>query len=152
MNSNIQKIQLTYDQLNDRLHLSFSTNDFLEYNFWITRRAVKGVWDLLQQMISKSTKTQAVELEHAAEQVQKEAQSPEANLYGMRITKRPLGEEPLLLYKFSITPIEDKHVRFRFESQSGKFVEFSGGFQLVFLLTQLISQALPVTDWGLTLS
>lgn len=152
MSSNLQKIQLTYDQANDRLILNFNTQDFFEYRFWITRRVLKGFWNLLQQLAQGFPKDQMQKLyeaQHADEKIHKEVQIAEASKYSTRMTRHPLGEEPSLLYKIMATPGEKGGVHFHLEDSQGRSVDFKGDAFLVVLLTQLILKILPLTDWGL---
>lgn len=153
MSSQLQKILLTYDQINDRLILDFCTQDFCEYRFWITRRLLKGLWELLCQLHESMPKEQVQNMpdkKRAEQQIHREVQNPDANKYSTRVTKSPLGEQPLLLCKISATTT-DRGVHFHLEDMQGHAVDFSGDAFLLILLTQLIAKVLPKTEWDLKL-
>lgn len=151
MASNLHQIQLTYDSINDRLLLSFSTQDFFEYKFWVTRRALKGLWGLLQQITPKNDQENRLEEEIAEKSIQQEVEVAGARKFGTSLARHPLGVEPMLLYKVSATPGDGKRVHFRLEDSNGRFVEFAGEMLLVSLLAELIRKVIPKTDWGLSL-
>ncbi len=154
MSSPLHQIQLTYDQAQDRLILTVSTQDLNEFRFWITRHMLKKLWEVLQkvrEMFAKDSTQQQEENVQASTQVQKEMQQPTANKYGTRMSRRPLGEEPLLLHKFSITPNKQRQVIFCLEDTQTKKIEFSGDGVLLAALCQLIQKTTSQTDWDLTL-
>lgn len=154
MASGLQKILLTYDQVQDRLILSFYAHDFTEYRFWVTRRMVKSLWDVLQRLrdaLSKSELQEREEDRRAAKQVKPENTSPEGDKFGNRMSRRPLGEEPLLLCKVMAKPVDKDHIAFRLEDQHGKSIDFTGSSNIVALLSQLILATLPKTSWDLEL-
>lgn len=151
MPSNLHQIQLTYDQVQDRLMLNFSTQDLYEYRFWVTRRVVRGFWEILQQIAKDIPPEQMSKFngpQAAQEQVKQEVQIAEANKYATRLTRRPFGEEPLLLCKISATPSEG-NVHFHLEDFQGKSVDFAGDSFLALLLIQLIVRIMPKTEWDL---
>lgn len=116
---------------------------------------LKGLWELLKrvnQIFSKDEIQKREESQLAATRVQKEQQQPTASKYGMRMSRRPLGEEPLLLVKFSVTPGKDRHVLFHLEGPNSTNIEFSGDGTLFAALCRLIQQTSAQTDWGLNLT
>jgi hypothetical protein len=150
--SSLQQIQLTYDQFQDRLVLTFSTSDYLEYRFWLTRRILKGFWDILQYLLSSSPSNDSkkqLDTQLVQEQIKQETQIAEANKYSTRLTKRPLSEDPLLLCKIAATPQEGDVVQFHLEGSEGRSVDFTGNSFLVASLVQLILKVLPKAEWNL---
>lgn len=87
----------------------------------------------------------------AASQIQQESQQPEARKYAMSVTKRPLGDEPLILHKFTARYNEQGQVAFTFEDAKGNAVHFAGEGILVTALCQLVRNTLPLAEWGLTI-
>lgn len=156
MSSNLHQMQLSYDQVQDRLVLALLTQDFSEYRFWITRRAVKGLWNILTQLLQADQKNQLEQQRvsrQIAEQIQQEKTQhrPAANKYGTRITRRPLGDEPLLLAKIMARPSEQSRCFLHFEDIKGQSIEFSGDITIVMALCQLILQAIKQAEWDLAL-
>jgi hypothetical protein len=150
--SSLQKLQLTYDHVQDRLVLSFLTSDFAEYRFWITRKMVSALFEILQKLQEALLKTVAEknkEAQKASQQIQHEATQRLAEKLGTRMTLKPLGDEPLLLYKVMAKPLEKNQVFFHLEDQIGRNIEFGADANLVTGLIQLIEKTLPQTDWNL---
>lgn len=156
MGSPLQQIQIGYDQPQDRLLLSLYGQDWSEYRFWITRRATQAFWDILMQILKTDQKSQ---LEHQlaereiAEKIQKESGMQKAltGKFANRVTRRPFGEEPLLLTKISAKP-EDGKVHLRLEAGAGQSIEFHGDSALAIALCQLLRQGAQQAAWGLQLA
>lgn len=154
MPTGLQQIHLTYDIGEDRLVLTFFTQDLNEFRIWITRHMLKVLWDLLQQLLKSMSSDPSLVKEEKRKtnaNIQKEMLRPEANKFGLRIARRPLGESPLLLYKFAVSPAEQGRIDFHLEDQNGNSIDFTGDFTFVTALCQLIHKTLPQTNWGLQL-
>lgn len=152
MSSKVQQIQLSYNGEHDRLVLTLSTDDFNEYRFWLTRRVTKGFWEMLnrlQGMMYKDVEQVREETVQSSQQIHKETAKPEAAKYSTRVSKYPLGEEPLLLFQFSAQPTEQGQIFFHLQDSKGTAVDFAGEGILVTVLTQLLRKALAQADWRL---
>lgn len=151
MSSSLHQIQLSYDQLQDRLTLVFFTLDFFEYRFYITRRVLKGLCQLLKQLRSLNPKhslmIKQTDFDGKSPPVQQEVQYPDAKKYGTSLTRMPLGSEPLLLCTISATPGEHGNVRFKLEDHLGHAVDFDGNMIIVNSLIQLVEKIMPITEW-----
>lgn len=157
MPSNLHQMQLTYDQLHDRLVLVLYTQDLYEYRFWITRRALKILWDILQQLLEADKKGRVQhmkESQKAADKIQQEKSQhqPAADQYATKVTRRPFGEEPLLLFKIIAKPIQGGILVLHLEDQQGRSIEFGGDSTIVVGLCQLIQQTIKQADWNLNLT
>lgn len=156
MGSQLQQMQVGYDQPQDRLLLSLYGHDWSEYRFWITRRATQVLWEILIRLLRADQKSQ---LEHQlaereiAGKIQQEsgAQKALAGKFANRVTRRPFGDEPLLLTKVMAKPEEGK-IHLRLEAASGQSIEFYGDSTLAIALCQLIKQSANQAGWGLQLS
>lgn len=154
MPSSLQQVQLNYDQVQDRLILTFMTQDFCEYRFWITRHILIAFWEILhklEQALETSKEQKIQEKQQATENIRQEKQQPEANKYGMRMSRRPLGEEPLLLFKIIAKPSEQGFAFFHLEDIKGQSIEFNGDSAFITALSQLVQKTMPQTNWGLIL-
>lgn len=157
MSSQLHQIQLGYDLLQDRLILTLSTQDFNEYRFWITRQAVRGLWNILIQLLKADEKTRPQQIQEGTkigELIEKEKaqRQPIAGKYATSMTKRPLGDEPLLLYKVIAQPHEDGGFRLHLEDTQGRSIEFGGNSSIILGLCQLIKKTVQQgTDWNLEL-
>lgn len=156
MSSQMHQMQLNYDQLQDRLTLILGTQDFNEYRFWLTRRATRALWSILIQLLHADQKT---ELQHhqeekkITEQIQKEKtqHQPNADKYGTNITRKPFGEEPLLIYKIMAKPGPSGASFIHFEDIQGHSIEFGGDSRIIMALCQLIRKTVKNADWDLNL-
>lgn len=152
--SSLNQIQLSFNAEQDRLLLSISTGDFTEFRFWITRRVCLGFWKMLQhlqQVMHKDEEDQRVEMQESQKQIHREKTTPEAEKYTTPLSQRPLGDEPLLLFKFSAKADDENRVYFHFEDPNGIGIDFAGEGILVTILSQLLFKSLSQADWNLQL-
>lgn len=152
MSSKVQQIQLSFNAEHDRLLLTLTTDDFCEYRFWMTRRIIMGFWQMMehfQGVMFKDEEQQREERVQTSQQIHKETAKPEAAKYTTRVTRCPLGEEPLLLFKFSARMNEQDQIFLHFEDVKGVGLDFAGEGILVTVLSQLIRKAVAQADWGL---
>lgn len=149
----VHQIQLSFNAEQDRILLTISTSDFNEFHFWMTRRICLGFWKMLQHLqgiMMKDEEDQRVERQQSEKQIHKETAKPEAAKYTTRVTQRPLGEEPLLLFKFSARADEQDRVYFHLEDPKGVGIDFAGEGILVTVLSQLLQKSIAQADWNLT--
>lgn len=156
MSSPLQQMQIAYDPLQDRLVFTIFTQDFCEYRFWITRHILKGIWNGMMQLLQADQKNQLKlkeESKKAAEQIQKEKaqRQPGAEKFATSATRRPLGDEPLLLAKFFAKPMERNTFLVHLEDARGVSIEFNGESSIIVAFCQLILQAVSRSDWNLDL-
>jgi hypothetical protein len=156
LSSRLQQLQVGYDQLQDRILLTLFTTDFSEYQFWITRRATKALWGILTKLLEKEHKDQLQRLheeERIAEQIsrEKEQRQASAERFGTKLTRRPLGDEPLLLYKIMGKALERGQFALRFEDSQGRFLEVGGESAILLALCELIKKSSLQAEWQLQL-
>jgi hypothetical protein len=152
MTSGVQQIQLSYNAEQDRLLFTLTTTDFSEFRFWLTRRATVGFWQMLQklqEMMGKDEEEQREERVQTSQQIHKETSKPEAAKFTTRVTKCPLGEEPLLLFKFAGKINEQDQIFMHLEDVKGVGIDFSGAGILVTVMTQLMRKAITQADWNI---
>ncbi len=153
--TSLHRIQLSFDPQQDRLLLTLSTQDLSEYRLWMTRRMVKGFWELLSKVRPDALEDPEVRHEErtqAAEQIQREITQPAAAKYSTRVSNRPLGEDPLLLYKCAVRQTDEKTFIFHFEDSKGTAIEFIGNSLLFNALRQMIQQSVSQAEWSLQLN
>lgn len=156
MSSPLQQLQLSYDQLQDRLVLSLHTKDFCEYRFWITRHVTSAFWKILLELLKADQKGQlehARESKKASEQIQQEKMQRQATAdkFAQRVMRRPLGEEPLLLAKIQAKIAENGVAFLHLEDVQGRSIEFTGNSTIVVALCQLIQETIKKANWNLIL-
>lgn len=150
--SNLQQLKLNYDPVQDRLLLIFITSDFSQLRFWITRNMTKNFMDGLKQLQSKlqlSPSEIRQDKEIAEQSVQRENVNPEANKYGMTVTRNPIGTEPLLLSQVHINILENKQIQFRFEAAEGAHVDMAFEPAFIASLTHLFESTVAQINWNL---
>lgn len=156
MPSRLHQLQIAYDMLQDRLVLIMHTQDFCEYRFWITRHIAKGLWNILVQLLKADQKNQLQQMQ-AQKQIEnqikkeKEQHQAAADKYATQMTRRPLGDEPLLLFKIMAKPDEQGHFLLHLEDPQGRSLEFGGDSTIILALCQLMKQTITHTDWDLPL-
>lgn len=157
MVNSLQRLEVSYNQPHDRLILILHTQDFSEYRFWITRRALIVFWDILSKLLQSDQKPvqqkqqenkqwkQRIEQEQAQKQ-------PMAEKLSTRVAKHPLGEEPLLLAKITGKAIPGGNFQLRLEDIQGRWIEFGGNSTILLALCQLIEKTLQQAEWNLELT
>lgn len=158
MTSNLQQIQLNYNQIQDRMTLSIISQDMSEYQFWITRRATSMLWSVLLKLLQADQKTdleKMIEGKAIAKQILEERsrRRPEAQQFTNTVTKKPLGEEPMLLFGLKAIPSKEgeSSITLIFEDEKGQSLKLAGTSSIILALCQLLQQTLLLTDWGIDL-
>lgn len=156
MSTQLQQLQLNYDQLQDRLVLTLFTNDWSEFQFWLTRKITQGLWKILIQLLNADQKTdiqhqqETQQVEKTIEQ-EKNQRQKEAEKYSKRLTRKPFGEEPLLIFKIMARPQEKGCFFLHLEDNKGQSIEFGGDSKMLIALCQLIKRVSKQADWHLDL-
>lgn len=152
MASHLKKLQLAYHAEQDRLLLTLATHDLSEYRLWITRRMLKDLWDLLQQVLKRLNRDPTIQQDtqkEASTHITTEQQHPTAKQYAMPISRYPLGQEPILLRQLSLNIKTPQIIHVILQDIHGNTMEFDGDPVLLDGLSQLIQQVSAQTDWGL---
>lgn len=159
MTSNMQQMELGYDQVQDRLVFSISTQDLSEYRFWITRRATKMLWSVLMQLLKSDQKDQLRQTQisrRIAQQIrqEKEQRNPTASQYSSSGTAKPLGEEPLLLFGVRAKPATEDSpaITLQLEDNQNHSLQIGGDSTIILALSQLIRECEQLAEWNLDLT
>lgn len=150
--STLQNVKLSYDAIQDRLLLVFITSDFMELRFWITRSFSKKLIEALknlQNTLIKSPLEQKVEMEKAAQSVQPEPIQPEASKYGFKLSKDPIGNEPLLMLQAKINIVKENEINFVFVGPNNSSVSLNFHPEFVPTFLQLFEKTIAQTDWNI---
>jgi hypothetical protein len=106
----LHQIHVDYVPAEDRALLKFNTMDRQELRFWLTRRFAKSFWDSLQQLLADTGRARAQPdpaLRKAMVGFEQEEAAP-AERFGKAFADAPagfpLGEEPVLLTRFTYKP------------------------------------------------
>lgn len=150
--SSLHRIELSYNEVEDRILLILYTLDFQEYRFWLTRRMLKLFSDTLDQLLEMDKNNVIKHMKDEKEmsekiQAEKEQRKDTAEKFSHRITTRPLGDQPELLIKFQCGIVDQGVFKLHLENIKGQWIEFGGDSSLISAFKQLITQTLPKTTW-----
>ena len=151
----MSQMQIRYNLEEDRFLLRMNTVAQEEFRFWLTRRFTALFCPLLSNTLTTSPEIKkhvAPETKKAVLSFQKEkAQSqvqynttfePSPKTY-------PLGEQPLLISSASIKEKDKNNYLLKLSSPSNQGIDFVLDQSLLHVLSNLILDALPKTDWQL---
>ena len=140
----------------DRLLLRVRSSDDAEYRFWITRRYLALLWPMLMKMADAFssrkapgdplTRSTLAELAHG-EAVSK---ADFGSVY-QNGSSFPLGEEPLLLARITVKPLEGNTQTLTLLPQQGQGINLELDEKLVHILARLLQEAAAAAEWGLSL-
>lgn len=150
----LHKLEVSYNQLHDRLILIIHTQNMNEYLFWLTRRAVPLLWKLLTHLIKSDNKQEhKQEKQHWEEAIKKEQAQKHATAEQLstRVSKRPMGNDPLLLNQLQGSLGPNGTFKLRLEDANGKWIECAGQTTVLIALCQLIKQTAEKAEWNLDL-
>lgn len=154
----IHQIQLSFDKQQDRLLLRLSTTDKAEFRFWLTRRYVKRLWEVLLKMIERDPST-AQYLDESLRRAMMEFQH-ENMVRGGDFSKQfeegagamPLGNTPVLLSRITGKQNSDGGQVLCMHPEQGQGIDLAVNTQLMHMISKLISDAVAQSDWDLPLA
>ena len=153
----MSQMQIRYNQEEDRFLLRMNTVAQEEFRFWLTRRFTALFYPLLSNTLKSSpeVKKQATPVnKEAVLSFQKEkAQSKVQYNTVFEPTPKtyPLGEKPLLISHASIKNRDTNNYLLKLSSPDNLGIDFALDQNLLHVLTNLINDALPKTDWQLAI-
>lgn len=155
MSANLHQLELSYHPLEDRLLLKIYTTDLCEFRFWLTRKFTLALWNILMKILEADQKNslQEEEKQKVTEHFEDEQarKQPTAQKLGTKMTRTPLGEEPILTCKVSATPMEKGKFSLSLEGPKGQHIELGTDSYILLSLCKLISETVKKTDWDLQL-
>lgn len=153
----LEQFSASFVSEQDRLLLRVRSSDDAEYRFWITRRYLALLWPMLMKMADAFSSRKApgdpltrntlAELAHG-EAVSK-ADFGSAYQDGSLF---PLGEEPILLTRITVRPLEGNTQTLTLLPQQGQGINLELDERLVHVLARLLQEAAKAAEWGLTLN
>lgn len=152
----INQVNISYHQSEDRLLMRINTLDGAELRLWLTRAVVARMLAGLAQ--SEKTLTTylppqiyAPSVARALEQFDQEAtllQSDFLTPFADNSTHYPLGQQPLLVVKLEIAGSEDR-ASFSFDLLSGQKVTIKLTVEMISNINKLLCDLLQRVDWNL---
>lgn len=151
----LEQFSASYDAAQDRLLLRIRSSDDAEFRFWITRRYLALLWPLLMKMADDFsarkttdplTRSTLAELAHgeAVNKADFGSAYRDGSLY-------PLGEEPILLGRVTVKPLQGNTQTLILLPQEGQGINLDLDEKLVHVLARLLQQAAVAAEWALSL-
>lgn len=157
MTQRIHQMQIIFVPVQDRLLFRLHTTDRNELKLWFTRRYVKLLWQVLQQMLggtqsgtSTDPRTKEAELSFQHEQALAKMdfstpyrETPEVH--------RPLGDEPVLVARIQVKPGPENTRVLCMHPEQGQGVEIVLDSIWLHSLCKLLVGAVKRSGWDLEL-
>ncbi|NKC12371.1 MAG: hypothetical protein GKR94_09255 [Gammaproteobacteria bacterium] len=150
----IAQLQVSYSALEDRLLLRLSTDNRLEFRFWVTQRYLKLLQPVLTEIVESSgraamipdqaTRKTVTEFERETALVGADFQTE----FNEAAASLPLGEAPVLLARIQKKVSPTGSPVLCLHPQSGMGVEVVLDPQLLHSLISLLSNGAIQADWG----
>lgn len=154
----IHQIQVRYDEMQDRILLRLSTTEGSEFRFWLTRRFVRRLWEMLVQMLEWD---QAVQQQHDAQtrrtvlDIQHEGYARQAN-YSKKFEETPrtmpFGDAPIVLVKARGKRRDTGTQVLTLHPQEGHGIDMTLDTKLLHIFSRLLREAVAKADWGMNLA
>ena len=151
----LQQIQVKFSAAEDRLLLRVSSDDDLEYLFWITRRFVNLIWPTILKSLATTpsikmqTSPQAKKEVLAFEHQKAVSNSDFKTQYKETAKTLPLGEQPILLAKLQVRRKADGLMVMALAPENGVGIDLALNVGLLHSLAELISNSVRIAEWDL---
>lgn len=157
MTQKIQQMQIRFVPVQDRLLFRLQTTDRNELRFWLTRRYVRLLWQVLRQMLDGThsgtdtdplTKEAVLSFEHEQALAKMDFATP----YQERSeVHRPLGDEPVLVARIQVKPGQGNTQVLCMLPEQGQGVEIVLDSVWLHSLCKILVGAVKKSDWDLEL-
>lgn len=155
-NAAIQQINIAYNPLEDRLLLKIGFSDEVELAVWLTRRLVKGLWQLLQADEMTALGVSMTDSANAAH-IQQVSEKPDAmkkldftSEYKPRLN---INQGDILLAKdCHILKSASQQISLELVCSNGQTIKLMLTHDLIVALTNMLQLVSKETAWELPLS
>lgn len=155
--SRIQKLEVSFNPIEDRLILKFYTESLVEYRLYITRRFLKIFWKALQRLLTTDVKPKVEQVKevkkikqaYEKEQTMKKSDFVQKYSSKVQISKTPLGTDPILVSRIQIRQAQSGPPILCLQPENGRGFEIAAHTMIVRAICKLICEALKKTDWDL---
>lgn len=156
MSSRLHQLNASYDAMQDRILFSLGAEDGTEFRFWLTRRYLQLVWQMLAKLSARFADRQA-----AGDPIRREALAEMAHHEAHRDadfdssykggTHHPLGVEPVLLVRVSLKQQPDGHSILSLLPHEGPGADVALDERMTHLLASLLQRVVQQAEWNLPL-
>ena len=153
-NNALHQINISYDQVQDRLLLRMTNTGGQEFQYWLTRRFVGLLWQALGHIVDWFGKQQ-VGSDNTLNAVRKELVSQHAtegaDLDGSYKggTQVLTDTHPLLLTTINIRPIPPSLYLLQLEPMDGQAIDLRLDEKLVHVINHMLRQAATSAEWDM---
>ncbi|OQX04576.1 MAG: hypothetical protein BWK80_53460 [Desulfobacteraceae bacterium IS3] len=151
---NIYQFNLQFSPEEDRIVFKLNTFNKEEFRFYLTRRFVKVLWPVLQQLMSNDLRRREPEKSHVAQAVlefEHEKVLSQTNFtqkYSEEVTTYPLGEELILLFGIRVKQAPQGDI-LCLHNSAGKGIEFMVNNAFLHPFCKLLAENLIRAEWEL---
>lgn len=148
MNNAIQQLNMTYVPEQDRLLLRVSTTGDAEYRIWLTRRYSALLLQVFVEQIERAGGFQ--ELASRNDTLERLRGGALGQSYAPPATLRfPLGEKGVLAFRITVGKEPSGAINLQLLPESGQGVTFTLDKPMLYMLYNVLEQALAQTEWNL---
>jgi len=157
VSNGLHQLNAGYDPLQDRILFSVSTQEGVEFRFWITRRYLLVLWGVLAQLATRFADRRArgdplareALSEIAHHQAHREADYGQTYAGG---SVHPLGEDPVLLAKANLKEDAEGRMTLGLLPQKGPGADIGIDEKLTHLIARLVHNAAVSAEWQIALA
>lgn len=159
MRQKIHQMQILFVPVEDRLMLRLRTTDGAELRLWLTRRYVKLLWQVLQQMLGSTPSASGAEVAPRTREAELSFQHEQA-LAKMDFAtpyqeippvQQPLGGAPVLVAKIQVKPGPEKTQLLCMHPEQGHGVEIALDSIWLHSFCKILIGAVKRSGWDLDL-
>ncbi|HEY4375286.1 MAG TPA: hypothetical protein VGN52_25405, partial [Burkholderiales bacterium] len=154
---NIHQMQCVYQPLEDRLLLRVLAVDRSEFRFWLTRRYVKLLWQVILKLLERDPAAVALADEDTRRAVLgfQHDNAVRSGQFGRPFEEGaatlPLGAAPLLLSRIGGRPGEGGRQILSMHPEQGQGIDLGVDSRLLHLPSKLVADAVVQADWDMQL-
>lgn len=149
--SALQQVNIRYELEQDRLLLRARTGTGEEYRLWLTRRYAALLWQVLQERIDKAGGMHQLAADQRTTKHLRQGafDQPYAEAEPDRF---PLGTAGILGYGINVADLPDGGLALRLLPREGSGLTLNLDQPLLYLVSNLLEQAILQADWRLPLA
>lgn len=153
----LSQIQVSFAPAEDRLLLRDSTDEHTEFQFWLTRRYVRLLWPILEQMVAVTPADHPSAPTHARaaiaefEQASALASADFDTQYDAEGATRPLGQTPVLVTRIQRKCSNTGAAVLCMHPAEGLGIEVALDRHILHSLRALLRNAVAKAQWDLAL-
>ncbi|HTJ97350.1 MAG TPA: hypothetical protein VL381_07760 [Rhodocyclaceae bacterium] len=150
----LHQINISYDQVQDRLLLRMTNTGGQEFQYWLTRRFVGMLWQALghvfdwfgKQQVGSDSLLNSVRKELVAQHATDGAKLDDEYQGGTQLVS---GMAPLLLTTINIRPLPPSLYLLQLEPLDGQSIDLRMDEKLAHVISHMLKEATRSAEWAL---